>query len=208
MAVALVVVAVIGVGALAVAPIILTAVRGQSKDWNELSDIATTYGAAAALLSVLALAGVAVSLVFQARETKASRDQALRSLHVDLLRMAMDDEVYRRCWGDFFDSADPEEQRAQLYVNMIFSHWELMFELNALTEVALREAARIVLAGSDGRRFWEGSRDIRAKSASTRRKRRFHEIVDGEYLRLPPPTSAPTPGPSPPPGSNPPSGAG
>jgi hypothetical protein len=194
---ALVVVALIGVGALATAPILLTAIRGQSKDWSELSDIATTYGAAAALLSVLALAGVAVSLVFQARETKASRDQALRTLHVDLLRMAMDNEVYRRCWGDFFDSTDPDEQRAQMYVNMIFSHWEMMFELNALSEVALREAAGIVLAGPDGRRFWAGSRDIRAKSASTRRKRHFHAIVDAEYLRLPSSTPGTPPGPTP-----------
>ncbi|MEX5636273.1 DUF6082 family protein [Parafrankia sp. FMc2] len=199
MAVALVVVAMIGIGALAAAPLILTAARGQSNDWNELGDIATTYGAAAALLSVLALAGVAVSLVFQARETKASRDQALRSLHVDLLRMAMDDEVYRRCWGEFFDSSDPEEQRAQLYVNMIFSHWELMFELNALTEVALHEAARIVLAGPDGRRFWEGSREIRARSVSSRRKRRFHAIVDEEYLRIASPAPVPDPDSSAPP---------
>ncbi|WP_007508645.1 MULTISPECIES: DUF6082 family protein [Pseudofrankia] len=154
------------------------------------------HGAARALLPAAVLAAAVWSVGLQPGVVRARRDQALRSLHVDLLRMAMDDEVYRRCWGDFFDSADPEQQRAQLYVNMIFSHWELMFELNALTEVALREAAHIVLAGSDGRRFWEGSRDIRAKSASTRRKRRFHEIVDGEYLCLPTPSAGPTPSPT------------
>jgi hypothetical protein len=183
----LVVVAVVGVAMLAVSPALLLGLRGQSDDWGELSDIATTYGAAAAFLSVLALAGVAVSLVFQARETKASRDQALRSLHVDLLKMAMDDAVYRRCWGPFFDSDDPDAQRAQMYTNMIFSHWELMFELNAITEGHLREAVSVVLTGEEGRRFWEGSRSMRASAAGTRRERRFHEIVDEEYLRVPRP---------------------
>jgi len=143
--------------------------------------------------AALALAGATLVVWSQVRRGSAvARDQALRSLHVDLLRMAMDDEIYRRCWGDFFDSVEPDEQRAQLYVNMIFSHWELMFELKALADGALREAARVVLTGPDGSRFWAGSRDIRAKSASTRRKRRFHAIVDEEYRRLSPLTSATT----------------
>jgi len=184
MAAVLVVVAVVGIGVLAVSPALLLALRDQSDDWEQLSDIATTYGAAAAFLSVLALAGVAVSLVFQARETKASREQALRALHVDLLRMAMDDETYRRCWGEFFDSDDPDAQRAQMYTNMIFSHWELMFELNAITEAHLREAASVVLAGEQGRRFWAGARGIRATAAGTRRERQFHRIIDDEYRRL------------------------
>lgn len=183
MTVVLVVVALVGAGMLATAPFLLLALRGQTDDWGELGDIATTYGAASAFLSVLALTGVAVSLVFQARETKASREQALRSLHVDLLRMAMDDEVYRRCWGPFFDTDDPDGQRAQMYTNMIVSHWQLMFELNAISEAHLRESAFVVFSGDEGRRFWSGSRAMRAAAADTRRERRFHQILDEEYQR-------------------------
>jgi hypothetical protein len=181
--VTLIVVAVIGIGTLAAAPFILLTLRDQTHDWNELSDIATTYGAAAAFLSVLALAGVAVSLIFQARETKANREQALRSLHVDLLKMAMDDEVYRRCWGPFFDSDDPDAQRAQMYTNMIFSHWQLVYELNALSEEHLRQSAFVVLSGDEGHQFWTGARAMRAVAASTKRERRFHEIIEEEYQR-------------------------
>jgi hypothetical protein len=177
------VIALVGAGMLATAPFLLLALRGQTDDWQELGDIATTYGAASAFLSVLALTGVAASLVFQARETKASREQALRSLHVDLLRMAMDDEVYRRCWGPFFVTDDPDGQRAQMYTNMIVSHWELMFELNAISEAHLREVAFVVFSGEEGRRFWSGSRAMRAKAADTRRERRFHQILDEEYKR-------------------------
>jgi hypothetical protein len=182
----LVVAAIVAAGMLAVVPFLLLALRGQTDDWQELGDIATTYGAASAFLSVLALTGVAVSLVFQARETKASREQALRSLHVDLLRMAMDDEVYRRCWGPFFDADDPDGQRAQMYTNMIVSHWELMFELHAISEAHLRESAFTVFSGEEGRRFWSGSRAMREVAADTRRERRFHQILDEEYERAVP----------------------
>ena len=60
------------------------------------------------------------------------------------------DEVYRRCWGGFFNSDDPDVQRAQMYTNMIFSYWESMFELGAITEIHLRQAASIVLVGEEG----------------------------------------------------------
>src|SRR5262249_17971419 len=145
---------------------------------NQLSNIATTYGAAAAFLSVLALAGVAVSLIFQARETKANREQSLRVMHMDLMKLAMDDEMYRRCWGPDFSSDDPDEQRAQLYVNMIISHWRLMWELDAITEMHLRTIAAMVFQSDDGRVFWRDSRQARVMSAASRRERRLYDILD------------------------------
>jgi hypothetical protein len=46
-------------------------------------------------LSVLALIGIAVSLLYQAREHKANREQALRSSHMDLMQKAMEDPLCR-----------------------------------------------------------------------------------------------------------------
>ena len=58
-----------------------------------ISALKTIVGAAMTVglvLSVLALGGVAVSLVLQARESKANREHASRLIHTDLLKMAMD----------------------------------------------------------------------------------------------------------------------
>lgn len=74
----------------AVSPIALDLFGGSVNSWARRGDIGQTYGAAAALLSVLALGGVAVSLVLQARESKANREHASRLIHTDLLKMAMD----------------------------------------------------------------------------------------------------------------------
>jgi hypothetical protein len=168
---------------LALVPLILQAVSGESRDWSRLSNIATTYSAASALLSILALTGVAISLVYQAREAKASREQALRTMHADLLKMAMEDELYRRCWGPDYSSDDPDEQRAQLYINLIVSHWQLMYELEAITVEHLRLLSYMMFLGPLGSQFWTDSRVARFRSAGSSREREMYKILDEEYER-------------------------
>jgi hypothetical protein len=67
-------------------PLALDAFGGSATSWARRGNIGATYGAAAALLSVLALAGVAVSLVLQARETMVTREQTARAVHTELLK--------------------------------------------------------------------------------------------------------------------------
>jgi hypothetical protein len=55
-------------GLIAASPLALGLLDRQSRDWERLSWLGQTYGAASALLAVLALIGVAVSLTMQARE--------------------------------------------------------------------------------------------------------------------------------------------
>lgn len=133
----------------AASPFALGLLKGQSRDWEQLSWIGQTYGAASALLAVLALIGVAVSLYMQTREAKASREQSLRAIHTELLQMAMDDDVYRRCWGPFFASGDPTSQREHMYVNLIISNWQMQYELRVFSEPhpALRRAHLVLRRG-------------------------------------------------------------
>ncbi|WP_328854126.1 DUF6082 family protein [Microbispora hainanensis] len=165
-------------------PLFLDSLKAKRDDWLLLSNIGQTYGVASALLSVFALIGVSFSLILQARETKATREQALRALHGDLMRMAMDDPLYRACWGPFFSADEEDGQKAHMYVNMIFNHWLLMWELRAITETHLREISRTVLEGPIGRRFWQDVRALRMSSSGTRRERRFNRIIDAEYQEV------------------------
>ncbi|WP_344938996.1 DUF6082 family protein [Sphaerisporangium flaviroseum] len=170
----------------ALSPLALNWLDGRAGDWERLSFIGQTYGAASALLSVLALIGVSVSLFLQAREAKATREQALRMLHADLMKMAMEDPLYRRAWGPFFESDDHDGPREHMYVNLIISQWAMEYELRTITEEHLRSIAHVLLSGPAGRRYWANVRDLRINSTSTRRERRFHEILDEEYHRAGP----------------------
>lgn len=175
----------------AISPLALDLFGGDGDSWARRGNIGQTYGAAAALLSVLALVGVGASLVLQARESKANREQASRLIHTDLLKMAMDDPAYLECWGPYYSSDDPVETRQALYVNMVLSYWESRYELGQLTEAHLREAAAHMFRAAPGRRFWADARSVRVDTAESRKARRFHHILDEEYLK------AVTPGPSP-----------
>jgi hypothetical protein len=184
-------------GMVAVSPFALRALSPQSRDWEQLSWIGQTYGAASALLSMFALIGITASLVMQARESKAAREQALRVIHTELLQMAMEDEVYRRSWGPFFAAGDATAQREHMYVNLIISNLQLRYELNAISEEHLRVMARTIFSGEVGARFWAEGREMRLRSVGSRRERRFHEILDEEYRHAleepaqPPPPARP-----------------
>jgi hypothetical protein len=69
-------------------------VRIHGVNWRRLSDVGQTYGAVCAFLTALALGGVVVSLLYQARDVKAAREQASRTFHHELLKTEMESPFY------------------------------------------------------------------------------------------------------------------
>lgn len=96
---------IIAIGLIGVSPFGLDLFTGGTGHWERLSFIGQTYGAASALLAVLALIGVSLSLAFQARESRATREQAFRAANTEMLKMAMDDPEYVECWGGIIAEA-------------------------------------------------------------------------------------------------------
>ncbi|WP_155057860.1 DUF6082 family protein [Streptomyces blattellae] len=154
---------------------------GSERDWQRVGNIAQAYGAVSALIAGLALAGVGASLVLQARESKANREQGMRTAHTELMRMAMADPDLMTCWGRLDGDATVTARRQHLYLNLVMSHWEMMFELGTLSEEHLRQGADSVFGTEPGRAFWTAARHARREAAETRRARRFHAVVDGRY---------------------------
>ena len=169
------------VGLAGASPVALDLFDGDAARWERLSFIGQTYGAASALLSAFALAGIVVTLVLQARDTKVSREQGQRLTHSELLKMALENPVYRRAWGPVLPGRDPDADLQQIYVNLIFSSWQMSFELKTMDERLLREVTSSLFKGAPGRRFWAGARETRIATSVTRRERRFHRIVDEMY---------------------------
>ncbi|QVQ53163.1 hypothetical protein J4H86_05080 [Spiractinospora alimapuensis] len=180
---------VLAVALVGLSPFTLVWFTGQAQDWEQLSLVGQTYGAASALLAGLALLGIAATLVLQLREVRNSREIALRESNSELLRMAMDDPAYRACWGTNFPADASTADRQRMYTNMIFSQWESAFESGAMGEAVIRAVARKVLAGRIGWEYWRDVREIRLSTSETRRARRFHRIIDDEFHALPEPRS-------------------
>lgn len=87
------------VALIGVSPIALGAFHGPTDKWERFSFIGQTYGAASAIVSVLALVGIVMTLSYQARETKLAREETRRQAVSDLLKMAMEDPDLDECWG-------------------------------------------------------------------------------------------------------------
>ncbi|MEU8200659.1 DUF6082 family protein [Streptosporangium sp. NPDC049046] len=176
----------VAVGLIGASPIALGLFEGATDRWERLSFIGQTYGAASAILSVLALIGVVGALTFQARETKLAREEARRQAISDLLKMAMEDPDLDECWGPVPPPADPKTRKQQLYVNMIVAEWAMSFEMKTLREPRLRLIANEMFQGDVGRSYWQVARVARLSTSASRTERRFHEILDEEYRRSTP----------------------
>jgi uncharacterized membrane protein len=174
----------LAVSLIGVSPLALGFFRGATAQWERLSFIGQTYGAASAVISVLALAGVVLTLSYQARETKRAREETRRQAISDLLKMAMNDPDLDECWGPIPKPDDPKTRKQQLYTNMIIAAWEMSFEMRATPERRLRYNANEMFRGQVGREFWRNARESRMSTSASRRERRFHEILDEEYQKI------------------------
>ncbi|BCJ77686.1 hypothetical protein CS0771_72300 [Catellatospora sp. IY07-71] len=173
------------VALLLVSPLALTRLGAiPGADWEKLSDVAQALGAAATLVSTLALGGVAVSLVMQSRDNKMNREQARRGFHLDLYAMALDDPALLECWGEVVPPAYTQEQHRQhVYVNQIVSFWSMLYKVDELPDDELRQLAAALFAGAPGRRYWNIAGAYRKALRGTRRTREFVRIVDEEYTK-------------------------
>lgn len=82
---------VIVVGLVLVSPFALTPFSRFETDWQRLSEIGQAYGGISAILSAVAVIGVVVSLAIQSKSAVLDREQAMRTMHFDLLALALSD---------------------------------------------------------------------------------------------------------------------
>lgn len=132
--VTLILIVILGVGLIGASPLALKLFGGATAGWERLSFIGGTYGAASAILAVLAVIGVAITLILQARESRAMRLHAIRDNHNHLIEMAMNDPDLNKVWGPGGLTDPFVAQRQSMYANMIVSQWQMSYETRSLTE--------------------------------------------------------------------------
>lgn len=151
-------------------------------DWAKLSNIGQAYGAAAALLTALALIGVTATLLVQAKEARTGQEQAARTFHFDLLKLAIGDDDLREIMTV---EDEPKLARQHLYGNLWINYWRAMYRIGYMTEQELRLGlSKDLFTSAVGRRVWEWGRPFYLADAWDRRTRRFCEIVDSEYKKV------------------------
>jgi hypothetical protein len=157
-------------------------------NWANLSNIGQTYGAISALLSTLALAGIAISIFYQARDVRSSREQTSRSIHNELLKMEMEDPFYAEVmaipWGRTVGLDGYDSVRRNNFIHMWVQFWEGQYIFGEMTEgEVLNVVSAELFVSAYGRQYWSSTRDYRLGN-NTGRRLRFVKIVDEEYCKI------------------------
>ncbi|WP_316776591.1 DUF6082 family protein [Streptomyces sasae] len=143
------------------------------------------------LLALLLAAGVAV-LLMQVVQRREQHRETLRATvlqtQVELLKAAAaDPELGRTAAGPQFTGSEPAEARRHLFFEAQVTAWELQWRIGALSQHQLRAHASALLAGEEGRRYWDRTRTDRAGLAGDDDKlRTFTKVFDDTRQTLRP----------------------
>lgn len=149
-----------------------------------LSDRTQAFSAASVLLSGIALAGVAVSLVYQAQQTKAVKDERDRATHRQMVYLAMEDRALAVCWEPPGIPMTFERYRQVIFTNLIMGRWHAAYQLGDVDASTLRFILDRHFRGEIGRLHWSHGRREWLRGAIGGRHRRalmFAEIVEERY---------------------------
>lgn len=181
--------AIAGVAALGAASVVLSGwlvrgvevANGDRHTAVERSSMGGYFGGVSAVFSGLALILLVVTLLLQHREIRlqrhelslqreelaASRDELrrsaesdLRSLHVQLTQLAMDDPALAAVWNDLPDEP-PHILRQNLFANLTFSHYLLVYKWGDVTEAELIARARSLVQSAAFRHYWTATRSAK-----------------------------------------------
>jgi Family of unknown function (DUF6082) len=162
-------------------------VASRHLDWVSIGNAGQAYGAASAILSALAVLGVAITVLLQFREHSASQLQILRQQQFTLIDFAAKDPFSRApLFG--FDAAilrdlTEDQVRQWMFLAMVVGYARTGYLLGAFSEAILEtEFFKHIFDTEVGRRWWSGSRYYMLTVAGqTKREKQFFRILDQVY---------------------------
>jgi hypothetical protein len=145
--------------------------------WQVFSSIGDAFGVVA-LVTLVATFGVQYRELRQQRaELQAQRETlslsqvahdrtaeaAIREVHIQLMRMAIDDLELAQVWPDLPRAATPTKVRQYLYANLIMSEYSSVLKYRSDDDC--RAILRILLSGPLIREYWRATRHERQRMA-------------------------------------------
>jgi hypothetical protein len=160
-------------------PLLLGRLFTSVDDYSRISDIGQAYGAASAVISAVALGVVVLG---QYRQAHRDRLQALSAMTDELVQLAMDEPMYRQCWGARM-APDDIDEALFYFCNRMIKSWKLAWELRDLSEAQARAYLASFFESEIPRLFWQQHGQWQMQAKLTNRRARFVVMINEEYLR-------------------------
>ncbi|WP_249401932.1 DUF6082 family protein [Streptomyces sp. YIM 121038] len=191
----------------------MEAANGDSRTAEKRSQIGDYFGGVSAVFSGLALLLLIFTLLLQQRELRMQRQELalqraelatsrqelhrsaeadLRSLHMQLTEMVMDNPDLAAVWNDL-PLGSTTELRQDLFSNLAFNHFVLALSWGTFSEEDLVVYASSLLSSPAFLRYWNATRAhksrLPADSAEGRMFRVFERALADQHRRTPPSTA-------------------
>jgi Family of unknown function (DUF6082) len=144
------------------------------------------------LISSVALVGVALSLLLQARQLRVNQLQATRAAQVELARFAAEN---REIISDIF-ADEPAEYLRGIFINWFVKYLELSYHM----KISSRESVQLQVSRLFGAKYpsewWVRVRNTYETEAATKKEREFFTIIDETHKRSAAPSTKSTQGPA------------
>lgn len=168
-------------GAIFVSPLLFRVLTQHTTGWTEMANVGEAYGGIAALLSGLALGGVAISLLLQWRQSYAERTLAVRQHHIELIKLGIAEPLLLGRTSS--PALDRETAMLHINANLWVAHWAMLWDLKYCDEAQLRHLVSQLFASDAAARDWWHMYGPMWSVRMDRRRRRFQEIVTDEWHR-------------------------
>ena len=161
----------------------LLARQGAVAEWSKLSDVGQTFGALSSIISGLTLAAVMVTARMQSREMRQTRAEMaaqrqflidnhaelqrtaaanLGRLHLEILKLSINDESLAQVWPPFDPAITPGLNRQFLYANIIYQFNVTSLRAGGKSDQEVAANLRYLFSSPLMREYW--------KAAATGRK--------------------------------------
>jgi hypothetical protein len=133
----------------------------------------------ATLISSVALIGVAIGLLLQARQLRASQLQASRSLQAELVKLVIEDPSIETVIDS---TTDPADLPKAAFLNLFIMFLRTSYELKAISKASVSFQAQRIFAVEYPRSWWTLTRDTYMKiEAVTKREKEFAALIDSKF---------------------------
>lgn len=155
--------------------------HGAAEDWSRWSDVGQTFGVLSSIISGLALVAVVTTARVQFRELQRSAAADLSMLHLEILKMSINDPQLAEVWPAFRPDLSVESNRQFLYANIIYQfHWTSL-KLNKATDEQVLGSMRYLFASSIMRKYWAAAERARTSLEPGSPEHAFARKLDEIY---------------------------
>ena len=175
---------------------------GSTDLWTRWGNVGQTFESINTIFSGLAFVALVVTFAIQFQELRMQRIELklqreamkasngslhtsaaanLRSLHMELMRMAIDDPELAAVWPDFDVGLSIKRNRQYLYANLIIQHLWLYLQIGEYSEDEARGMLHYMFSSPLMRDYWAASERVRRWLVADTPEHLFAKMVDDLY---------------------------